>query len=50
MLAVAVGALVLGLVEGPEWGWTSAGVLVSFAVAVVGLAVFAWQTPTTPRR
>ena len=44
VLAVAVGALVLGLVEGPEWGWASTGVLVSFAVAVVGLAVFAWQT------
>src|ERR1700712_1069965 len=44
VLAVAVGALVLGLVEGPDWGWTSAGVLVSFAVAAVGLAVFARQT------
>ncbi len=44
VLAVAVGALVLGVVEGPEWGWTSTGVLASFATAAVGLAGFAWQT------
>jgi EmrB/QacA subfamily drug resistance transporter len=44
VLAVAVGALVLGLVEGPDWGWTSRGVLTSFAVAVLGFAVFARQT------
>jgi EmrB/QacA subfamily drug resistance transporter len=44
VLAVAVGALVLGLVEGPDWGWTGAGVLASFVVAAVGLVVFARQT------
>ncbi|MCW2850067.1 MAG: transporter [Marmoricola sp.] len=44
VLAAAVGALVLGLVEGPDWGWASTAVLASFAVAVVGLGVFARQT------
>ncbi len=41
VLAVAIGALVLGLVEGNAWGWASAGVLGSFAVAVVAAALFA---------
>lgn len=40
-LAVGVGAVVLGLVEGDAWGWASAGVLGSWAVAVVALAAFA---------
>jgi EmrB/QacA subfamily drug resistance transporter len=48
VLAVAVGALVLGLVQGPDWGWTSTGVLASFAVAVSGLVVFAWLTTHHP--
>ena len=39
LLTVAIGALALGLVQADEWGWTSAGVLGSFAVAVV-LAVW----------
>ncbi|GAA4691683.1 MFS transporter [Nocardioides conyzicola] len=47
VLAVAVGALVLGLVQGPSWGCT-AGVLGSFAVAAIGLATFAWQTAHHP--
>ena len=29
-----IGALALGLVKGPDWGWTSAAVLGAFAVAV----------------
>lgn len=48
VLALGIGALTLGLVEGPGWGWTSAGVLVSFAVAAVGLAVFARRCVTHP--
>lgn len=48
VLAVGVGALVLGLVEGPDWGWASAGVLASFGVAVVGLGAFAWLTAHHP--
>lgn len=44
VLTIAVGAFVLGLVEGPEWGWTDRGVLGTFVVALVGLAVFTAQT------
>ncbi|WP_433761747.1 MFS transporter [Nocardia sp. CA-135398] len=35
MLIGAIGSLILALVKGADWGWTSAGVLISFAVAVV---------------
>ncbi|HYF46658.1 MAG TPA: MFS transporter [Acidimicrobiales bacterium] len=35
LVVVAVGALALGLVEGPEWGWTASGVLGAFAVSLV---------------
>ncbi|MFT4125376.1 MAG: MFS transporter [Gordonia sp. (in: high G+C Gram-positive bacteria)] len=42
VLAVAVGALVLGLVQGNDWGWGSGGVIASWVVAGVGLMVFAW--------
>ncbi len=40
MLALAIGALVLGVVKGQEWGWTSARVLGSFAAAFVLGALF----------
>jgi EmrB/QacA subfamily drug resistance transporter len=35
ILTVAVGALALGLVRADDWGWTSANVILSFAVTVV---------------
>src|SRR3954454_11716098 len=44
LIAVAVGALVLGLVEGNDWGWTSARVLGSFAIALFAGAAFGWRT------
>ena len=40
-IGVGVGALVLALVEGNSWGWTSAGVLGLFAASIVGLVSFA---------
>ncbi|RAG80643.1 MFS transporter [Streptacidiphilus pinicola] len=40
VIAVATGALVLGLVQGNDWGWSSGRVLAAWALAVVGLAVF----------
>ena len=43
LLIVAVGALALGIVEGGEWGWTSAGVIGSEAVAI--LAAVALRGP-----
>lgn len=41
MLIGGIGALILALVKGSDWGWTSAGVLISFAVAVVLAVAFA---------
>ena len=35
LLAGALAALNLAIIKGPDWGWTSAGVLVSFGLAVV---------------
>ncbi|WP_209440751.1 DHA2 family efflux MFS transporter permease subunit [Amycolatopsis thermoflava] len=39
VLAVAIGALALGLVKGGERGWTGAAALGAFGVAVAGVAV-----------
>ncbi|MEU0508784.1 DHA2 family efflux MFS transporter permease subunit [Amycolatopsis sp. NPDC006125] len=39
VLAVAIGALALGLVKGGEWGWVSVAALVAFGVAVAGIAL-----------
>src|ERR1700722_2420314 len=35
-------SLVLAIIEGPQWGWASAGTLVCFAVAAVLLSLFTW--------
>jgi EmrB/QacA subfamily drug resistance transporter len=43
VLAASIGALALGLVKGPDWGWASGSILVSFAVAVLGLGVFTYR-------
>lgn len=42
ILAVAIAALVLGIVQGNDWGWTSAGVLGSWVVAAAGAGIFGW--------
>ena len=39
---VGIGALLFGIIEGPERGWTDSWVFGSFVVAAVVLAVFAW--------
>lgn len=44
LLTLAIAALVLALVQGNQWGWSSGGVLVSFAVAGVGLVAFSVRT------
>jgi NTE family protein len=44
LLAGAIGALALGLVEGNSWGWTSAGVVGCAAAAVAFGALLAWRT------
>jgi EmrB/QacA subfamily drug resistance transporter len=48
LLAVGVGALSLGIVQGPEWGWSSAGVIGSFAAAAVLLPAFVWRSSRHP--
>ncbi|QTI69354.1 DHA2 family efflux MFS transporter permease subunit [Gordonia polyisoprenivorans] len=40
LLAITIGALTLGLVEGPTWGWTDDRILLAWAVTVVGLIGF----------
>lgn len=40
MLAVAIGALTLGLVEGPDWGWTSLATIGSWVASAVALTGF----------
>jgi EmrB/QacA subfamily drug resistance transporter len=39
-LAVAIGALALGLVKGAAWGWSSAATVGSLALAVIGVIAF----------
>ncbi|HVS67134.1 MAG TPA: MFS transporter [Mycobacteriales bacterium] len=39
-LAVGVGALALGLVKGPDWGWASAADTAAFVMAAVTTAAF----------
>jgi EmrB/QacA subfamily drug resistance transporter len=47
LLAVAVGLLTLGLVQGPDWSW-DARVIVSFAAAVVAGAAFVLRSSRHP--
>ena len=49
LVAVGVGALALGLVKGPGWGWSSYGVLAAFVVAVAGLVGFWLRSSSHPR-
>jgi EmrB/QacA subfamily drug resistance transporter len=41
-IAAGIGALALGLVKGPDWGWTSYAVVAALAVAAVGIGGF-WR-------
>jgi EmrB/QacA subfamily drug resistance transporter len=43
LFALAIASLVLGVVKGSEWGWTSARVLGAFAAALVLGAIFVWR-------
>lgn len=40
VLAIAIGALALGLVKGAAWGWLGVATLTSFVVAAAGVAGF----------
>ena len=47
-IAVGVAALSLGLVKGPDWGWSSRRDLAAFAVAVIGLLGFWMRSSRHP--
>jgi EmrB/QacA subfamily drug resistance transporter len=40
VLALSIGALALGLVKGPDWGWGAPNTIVALVVAVVGTGLF----------
>jgi NTE family protein len=44
LFALAIAALILGVVKGGEWGWTDARTLGAFALAAVLGAAFAWRS------
>jgi NTE family protein len=43
LFALSVGSLVLGIVEGQDWGWSSPRIIGAFVLAVVLGAVFVWR-------
>ena len=43
LFALAIAALVLGVVKGSEWGWGSPRIVGAFAAAVVLGAIFVWR-------
>lgn len=48
VLAVAVAALALSVVKGPAWGWSDPKDVAGFAVAALGILVFARRTLRHP--
>lgn len=48
VLAGAIAALVLGLVQTEDWGWTSGRTLAAFAAAAAALGAFAWLSGRHP--
>ena len=48
LLALALGLLTLGLVQGPDWGWSSRWVLGSFAVSGLAAAGFVLSSRAHP--
>jgi EmrB/QacA subfamily drug resistance transporter len=44
LLATAIGALSLGLVKGPDWGWGAASTLTAYLIAIVGVAAVAYRS------
>jgi len=49
MLALSLAAVTLGIVEGNDWGWTSAATLGSFAVAAVLMVAVVLRSRSHPR-
>jgi len=49
MLALALAAITLGIVEGNDWGWSASSTLSAFAAGAALLAGVAWRSRTHPR-
>ncbi|MFD9662101.1 MFS transporter [Rhodococcus sp. NPDC059968] len=43
LLTVGIGALALGLVQGPDWGWDDPRIALAFTVAAASAALFWWS-------
>jgi EmrB/QacA subfamily drug resistance transporter len=48
LLTIGVGALALGIVQGPDWGWSSARVIGAFVVSAVSLVLFLVRSSRHP--
>ncbi len=48
LIALSLSALVLGITEGPTWGWASAPVIGCFAGAIIVGALFLWRSARHP--
>lgn len=48
LLAIALGLLTLGLIKGPDWGWTSPGAIGSFLAAAAAMAGFVLSSRSHP--
>ena len=48
LFAVAIGALTVAIVQGEDWGWTSAPVLAGFAACAVLLPAVLWRSGHHP--
>ncbi|MHA3701514.1 MFS transporter [Jatrophihabitans sp. YIM 134969] len=48
LLAVSIGALTLGLVEGPDWGWASGRTVAAWVVTVVAFGAFTLSSRRHP--
>jgi EmrB/QacA subfamily drug resistance transporter len=48
LLAGGVGALALAIVEGPDWGWSSARVVGAFVASAALLSLFVWRSSRHP--
>jgi EmrB/QacA subfamily drug resistance transporter len=48
LLILGIGALALGAVEGPSWGWSSARIVTAFAVSVFAIVAFVARSARHP--
>lgn len=43
LVTSGIGALTFAIVKANDWGWSSRGVMLGFAIAAISLAAFAWH-------